>query len=698
MRPAPWPIPPVILLLPLLGILAACGSDDAGAAPAEPNGDVPPGSVPPAESFVEVRAKAVGVGDTLACAITPDDRIVCWGGYTSEQVRRNALGKNAYLIETPGTPTQLSVGTDHACARFADGSVRCWGARSRGKLGEGSSSVKVEPETAVLVAGLVDADSVSAGYEHTCAVAKGKVFCWGYNTSGEVGDGTRSERMFAVEVPGIGDAVSVTAGSALSCALVAGGRVKCWGSNRYGQILALERQVNEQVPTPTEVPGVEGVSAIEAGATVTCGLAAGKVLCWGADSGSTQGAGKPPTPVAIVGVDGASSFSLRKGHETSAAPGCAVTPRGILCWDSPKPDTPVVGILVEEPGATAVAVGDASRCGIFLDQRLKCWGSNATSLLGDGSFAAYPNPVYVAGIEGAVAITTASNRTCAAGGDGKVRCWGGGSGADLDGAMVDVPELEGATALVYGSRPCGAIDGGVRCATELAGAKRPAFSVSGVAGAVELRLVKDGGCARLEGGALACWPSTEAPVAVTIPGAVSVRRLFGALSGGICSLQDDGIGCWTELPTAANAASRAPLTGELAGSTELAGGAGYQCGAKPAGVSCTGDPRNVIGPIPGTEGASKLVVGGGYGCAVIGGKVQCWGGGYGGQLGASSFSEAKTPVVVGGVGVPDVLVAGAGHTCALEGGRVKCWGGNEGGAISPRAGSRTKPTQVRLRW
>lgn len=142
----------------------------------------------------------------------------------------------------------VAAGAEHSLALLGDGRVWAWGANDNGQLGNDSTADAASPVFVRRPGGLaVRAKTIAAGAEHSLAVdASGRAWAWGSNEYGQLGiaaaldhattarqvvwssDGPRPSALRAVK--------AVAAGDAHSLALFANGRVFAWGSNSYGQL------------------------------------------------------------------------------------------------------------------------------------------------------------------------------------------------------------------------------------------------------------------------------------------------------------------------------------------------------------------------------------------------------------------------------------------------------------------------------
>lgn len=229
---------------------------------------------------------AVSAGSEHACAITAGGAARCWGLDYDGQLG-DGSGAFGVIRDTPvavvglaGGVASIAAGASHTCAVSTGGGVKCWGRNDHGQLGDGTTMKRLAP---VAVSGLSSGvAAVVPGAYHTCALmTAGGVQCWGDNEYGQLGDGSTTERLTPVAVSGLAGASAISAGDYHACALVGGG-VVCWGDNGNGQ---LGNGSTTSSNTPVATSGLaSGVVDVSAGADFdhSCALlAGGSVRCWG---------------------------------------------------------------------------------------------------------------------------------------------------------------------------------------------------------------------------------------------------------------------------------------------------------------------------------------------------------------------------------------------------------------------------------
>ena len=188
-------------------------------------------------SLVQAKPQKIGSGDLYSCSLLSDGTVKCWGLNGFGQLGDGTSNSSFVPVLVTGISNAISIaaGYSHTCAVLSDGTVKCWGWNGYGQLGDGTGSY--QSNVPVLVTGISNAISIAAGNGHTCAVlSDGTVKCWGWNGSGQLGDGTSNSSNVPVLVTGISNAISIAAGNGHTCAVLSDGTVKCWGWNFYGQL------------------------------------------------------------------------------------------------------------------------------------------------------------------------------------------------------------------------------------------------------------------------------------------------------------------------------------------------------------------------------------------------------------------------------------------------------------------------------
>lgn len=281
---------------------------------------------------------------------------------------------------------QISYGLRHFCAVTTTAEAVCWGDNTMGQIGNGKYSRSL-PDGRVLDPTLIipmGVTAVSAGSYHTCAIASGMLYCWGSNTSGEIGIGRIDPDAYKVLTAKpvmvlSRDVNAVSAGGGHTCAIV-GEDLQCWGANWSGQIGTGSLMGNTSKPL-TIIKG--GVSAVSAGEGHTCAVVRGDLWCWGDNRGGQIGSGATSqnvlSPVKIIS-GGVSAVAAGNGNT------CAIVKGALLCWGAnanSQLDTDTSGNVLAPKqfipgGVTAVAMRHGSFCAVVRGA-LQCWGYVGTN-------------------------------------------------------------------------------------------------------------------------------------------------------------------------------------------------------------------------------------------------------------------------------------------------------------------------------
>ncbi len=334
-----------------------------------------------ADDVPGLTASAVVAGGYHTCALSGGGT-QCWGYNFFGQ-----LGGYDNQVETPTTVTavrgaaQVAVANHAGCVLVSDipggpTSPQCWGSNANGRLGQGSAT---PPSTTVrrpVMSGFpTSATDIRAGNGTFCAVPAGADRrCWGLNGSGEIGDGTTTDRFASVTSTHLTGATKYDLGGTLvgglergtTCKVVGGG-AQCWGYNGQGQlgdgtttsstspvVVTYDADPDED---EVDLQPLTGVTDVAVGGDHACALVGGgQVWCWGANN---------------IGQLGDNTTDARVG---------AVK---VQSDDDPDDDAPL-------SGATALAAGNSHTCALVADGKVHCWGGPAPASSGGRVRASTP--------------------------------------------------------------------------------------------------------------------------------------------------------------------------------------------------------------------------------------------------------------------------------------------------------------------
>jgi alpha-tubulin suppressor-like RCC1 family protein len=268
--------------------------------------------------------------------------------------------------------TSATFGGGFGCVTTRGGDVQCFGSNYYGELG--ASIADEKHEAPLLLPSLKGAKHVAAGEWHACAIlADGRVSCWGRNDAGQTGSSTSylsgaRELIEPRVVDGIRDVSEIAVGEDATCAL-SHGQMWCWGRALFPEQLA---PTNER---PTLIRDFAHASSLTTNGRAFCAIKdSATVACWGyIDKLVARGGSRANIDLHVR--------ALRIGGEHA----CGVDDVGrVLCFGTMpghalSPPAPVEGI----PKAVDVLSGYETSCAITISNEVWCWGRLDSSIQGD---------------------------------------------------------------------------------------------------------------------------------------------------------------------------------------------------------------------------------------------------------------------------------------------------------------------------
>ena len=670
---------------------------------------------------------AVAVGEEHVCSLDSVGNVWCWGDNRNRQIGAAADGlaftSTPLLVGALPTISFVAAGNDFNCAIDVVGSTRCWGNNDELQLGRGADAADSSVPVAVAMPDGLSAQALALGADHACALlSDATVACWGDDDRGQLGDGEAGiDSGVARRIAGLSDVQAIAAGRDSTCAVDTGGNLFCWGENTSGQLGIGTIGVNSNQPLPVPVALPAAVRALDLGIDFACAvLVNDEVYCWGDGidfqlaSGSifdlsTPRAieGRPPGPwrditlgrrgACLLGDDGR-RWCWGNGEEGVLG----IAPREQLAPVDAQFSAPLRALALARPEYEGVI------CGVLVDGSVECAGNGTVvapfspeGALGlfepVRSHIALPEPrALLADVQ---QMEIGDGFACVATSD-EVLCWGDNSQLQLG-------------------------QGGTNTADRL-----DPLPVIGLAAVDELALGEQHACARV-GGTVRCWgtnlnlqtgqggTTADQSLPVTVAGLADATGLALGRSHSCALRQTGGVACWGADAqgqlgdgdaSSANTAVPVAVAGLPGPASQLVSGENHLCALVGGEVYCWGDalwgnlgqgdlldsPSAVR--VPGLEGVSKLVSGWNFTCALDeAGEMSCWGYALDGHLGdggrqITGLNRQTSPVRFAQVDGPiEDAVAGNSMTCVKVAGTWRCLGFRHAGQLGD--GSTLLPVQ-----
>ncbi|MFE5910735.1 RCC1 domain-containing protein [Streptomyces wedmorensis] len=350
------------------------------------------------------------------------------------------------------TLTALATSAAPVHAEPRDPWVRTWGLNIGGQLGNGTTLDQTTPGS---VAGVARGDvrELSAGgFNSNLSFAlallnDGTVLSWGGNTSGQLGDGTTTQRGFPATVAGLSGVSSISAAGGPFALAVRGGRVLAWGTNAYGQLGNGLTTPDASGPAtrPVAVQSLNRVKDVSGGCEHSVALREdGTVWTWGRNHLGQLGIGTRSdrnTPQKVPGLEDVVAVSAGCAHSLALTAEGTVKAwgrnnRGQLGDDSTE-DSPVPVDVRHLDGVTKVFVGAYQSYAVLDDGTVRAWGWNGQGQLGDGTTVDRTTPVPVPGLSGVQELAAGWQHALAVLVDQSVLAWGNNSNGQLGNGTTD---------------------------------------------------------------------------------------------------------------------------------------------------------------------------------------------------------------------------------------------------------------------
>jgi len=418
-------------------------------------------------------AKKVFSNTVSTCAILNDNSVKCWGLNNFGQLGVGDTVIHYLPTETLNlgigkTAKDIIVGAWNFCAILNDDSLSCWGANQYGEIGQDYPANKTSPTAVNLGIGRTVSKVImtnNSSYNTTCAILDDTtVSCFGYNNSGELGQGDSLEKTSprtvkitpTTNLTGVKDIMILSdkgnTDRSSICAILTNNSLSCWGYNADGR-LGVADTTNRLYASPVNLGTGRTVKKIYANKIgYMCSiLDDSTVKCWGKNWGQL-GDNSSINRTYPVSISFPSSKTVKELVLGNLGANCAIhTDNSLSCWGNNYRGQLGVGtndITVNVPTSvdlssktvkSVASTADYVTCLILNDSTVKCSGDNTYGSLGTGISQSYSKSFEDVNLGSgitAVELRLGAYSVCALASDNKVYCWGLNSKGQIGGGSL----------------------------------------------------------------------------------------------------------------------------------------------------------------------------------------------------------------------------------------------------------------------
>jgi alpha-tubulin suppressor-like RCC1 family protein len=362
------------------------------------------------------------------CAVLETGELLCWGSNNVGQLGIGDTTSYSTPITMTGVSDAIDVAQSHAvtCILRTGGMVQCVGTNQHGQLGNATVADSTVPVDVLAPDGSGPLTGVTriatSGQLQTCAVVSGKVLCWGL-LADIINPIDWSRTIITSSLPitmaGITDAESISAGSAHICVRTSGGGVQCWGNNRDGQFG--DNTETNSITTPVTMLNsagtapLTGVASVNAGDDFTCMVMMdGQHLCTGYNEYNVFGNGTDTsTKLPTISEMWGTNAPMTDVKQSSAGPyhNCLLRSTGMVYCagyvDGGVGTDLMISDYISRYLTVTVSAGGPPLTGVleigaYYDaacartiQYVYCWGADLDGRIGHGSLTASYYPIAV---------------------------------------------------------------------------------------------------------------------------------------------------------------------------------------------------------------------------------------------------------------------------------------------------------------